>query len=176
MPRHHPPSPSPATTSLVTSHHLVIISMSSPHHQPSTANATTAVTPAVTSPTIPIACHHPRCHPHHRSPIVTTPSQPRTTKSPSTTGHTGSSTWVRLFLTTTRVSVDLNTPPIGESLIIVKTSKRTGTIRELHYLLDKVASVGTAPGPNSSDHNVKTITIGDGMPRMRTFRETIFPE
>ncbi|GJU13339.1 hypothetical protein Tco_1135735 [Tanacetum coccineum] len=47
---------------------------------------------------------------------------------------------------------------------------------ELHYLLDKVASVGTAPGPNSSDHNVKTITIGDGMPRMRTFRETIFPE
>ncbi|GJT78391.1 hypothetical protein Tco_1045116 [Tanacetum coccineum] len=37
-------------------------------------------------------------------------------------------------------------------------------------------SVGTAPGPNSSDHNVNTITNGDGMPRMRTFRETIFPE
>ncbi|GJZ46855.1 hypothetical protein Tco_0600687 [Tanacetum coccineum] len=48
--------------------------------------------------------------------------------------------------------------------------------RELHYLLDKVVSVGTAPGPNSSDHNVNTITNGDGMPRMRTFRETIFPE
>ncbi|GJR84139.1 hypothetical protein Tco_0154924 [Tanacetum coccineum] len=47
---------------------------------------------------------------------------------------------------------------------------------ELHYLLDKVVSVGTAPGPNSSDHNVNTITNGDGMPRMRTFRETIFPE
>ncbi|GJU42583.1 hypothetical protein Tco_1195540 [Tanacetum coccineum] len=45
-----------------------------------------------------------------------------------------------------------------------------------HYLLDKVVSVGTAPGPNSSDHNVSTITNGDGMPRMRTFRETIFPE
>ncbi|GJX64171.1 hypothetical protein Tco_0298514 [Tanacetum coccineum] len=47
---------------------------------------------------------------------------------------------------------------------------------ELHNLLDKVVSVGTAPGPNSSDHNVNTITNGDGMPRMRTFRETIFPE
>ncbi|GJR69281.1 hypothetical protein Tco_0015346 [Tanacetum coccineum] len=46
---------------------------------------------------------------------------------------------------------------------------------ELHYLLDKVVSVGTAPGPNSSDHNVNTITNGDGMPKMRTFRETIFP-
>ncbi|GJX91556.1 hypothetical protein Tco_0344882 [Tanacetum coccineum] len=46
----------------------------------------------------------------------------------------------------------------------------------LHYLLAKVVSVGTAPGPNSSDHNVNTITNGDGMPRMRTFRETIFPE
>ncbi|GJT46339.1 hypothetical protein Tco_0955054 [Tanacetum coccineum] len=34
----------------------------------------------------------------------------------------------------------------------------------------------TAPGPNSSDHNVNTITNGDEMPRMRTFRETIFPE
>ncbi|GJV89322.1 hypothetical protein Tco_1533260 [Tanacetum coccineum] len=49
-------------------------------------------------------------------------------------------------------------------------------LRELHYLLDKVVSVGTAPGPNNSDHNVNTITNGDGMPRMRTFRETIFPE
>ncbi|GJU46284.1 hypothetical protein Tco_1203550, partial [Tanacetum coccineum] len=49
-------------------------------------------------------------------------------------------------------------------------------LRELHYLLDKVVSVGTAPGPNSSDHNVNTITNGDGMPRIRTFRETIFPE
>ncbi|GJY82946.1 hypothetical protein Tco_0496322 [Tanacetum coccineum] len=46
--------------------------------------------------------------------------------------------------------------------------------RELHNLLDKVVSVGTAPGPNSSDHNVNTITNGDGMPRMRAFRETIF--
>ncbi|GKA03805.1 hypothetical protein Tco_0676586 [Tanacetum coccineum] len=51
-----------------------------------------------------------------------------------------------------------------------------GGCGELHYLLDKVVSVGTAPGPNSSDHNVNTITNGDGMPRMRTFRETIFPE
>ncbi|GJY78060.1 DUF4219 domain-containing protein [Tanacetum coccineum] len=32
-------------------------------------------------------------------------------------------------------------------------------LRELHYLLDKVVSVGTAPGPNSSDHNVNTITM-----------------
>ncbi|GJR67548.1 hypothetical protein Tco_0013613 [Tanacetum coccineum] len=64
-----------------------------------------------------------------------------------------------------------------ESLIIVKTSRRRcSRVRELHYLLDKVVSVGTAPGPNSSDHNVNTITNGDGMPRMRTFRETIFPE
>ncbi|GJY06975.1 hypothetical protein Tco_0374029 [Tanacetum coccineum] len=51
-----------------------------------------------------------------------------------------------------------------------------GGRRELHYLLGKVVSVGTAPGPNSSDHNVNTITNGDGMPRMRTFREIIFPE
>ncbi|GKC17723.1 hypothetical protein Tco_1014505 [Tanacetum coccineum] len=48
-------------------------------------------------------------------------------------------------------------------------------LRGLHYLLDKVVSVGTAPGPNSSDHNVNTITNGDGMPRMKTFRETILP-
>ncbi|GJT93738.1 hypothetical protein Tco_1082583 [Tanacetum coccineum] len=34
---------------------------------------------------------------------------------------------------------------------------------ELHNLLDKVVSVGTAPGPNSSDHNVNTITNGDGI-------------
>ncbi|GKE22014.1 hypothetical protein Tco_1433526 [Tanacetum coccineum] len=47
---------------------------------------------------------------------------------------------------------------------------------ELHNLLDKVVSVGTALGLNSSDHNVNTITNGDGMPRMRTFRETIFPK
>ncbi|GKB23483.1 ribonuclease H-like domain-containing protein [Tanacetum coccineum] len=47
---------------------------------------------------------------------------------------------------------------------------------ELHNLLDKVVSVGTAPGPNSSDHNVNTITNGDGMPRIWTFRETIFPK
>ncbi|GJV87643.1 hypothetical protein Tco_1531581 [Tanacetum coccineum] len=33
----------------------------------------------------------------------------------------------------------------------------------LHNLLDKVVSVGTAPGPNSSDHNVNTITNGDGI-------------
>ncbi|GJW12118.1 hypothetical protein Tco_1577945 [Tanacetum coccineum] len=46
----------------------------------------------------------------------------------------------------------------------------------LHYLLAKVVPAGTAPGPNNSDHNVNTITNGDGMPRMRTFRETIFPE
>ncbi|GJX61919.1 hypothetical protein Tco_0294819 [Tanacetum coccineum] len=46
---------------------------------------------------------------------------------------------------------------------------------ELHYLLDKVVSVGTAPGPNNSDHNVNTITNGDGMPRMRTFRENNIP-
>ncbi|GJS03422.1 hypothetical protein Tco_0319930 [Tanacetum coccineum] len=50
------------------------------------------------------------------------------------------------------------------------------SVGELHNLLDKVVSVGTAPGPNNSDHNVNTITNGDGMPRMRTFRETIFPE
>ncbi|GJT98082.1 hypothetical protein Tco_1093600 [Tanacetum coccineum] len=49
-------------------------------------------------------------------------------------------------------------------------------LRELHYLLDKVVSVGTAPGPNSSDHNVNIIINGDGMPRIRTFRETLFPE
>ncbi|GJX36733.1 retrovirus-related pol polyprotein from transposon TNT 1-94 [Tanacetum coccineum] len=48
-------------------------------------------------------------------------------------------------------------------------------IGELHNLLDKAVSVGIAPGPNSSDHNVNTITNGDGMPRIRTFRETIFP-
>ncbi|GJZ64997.1 hypothetical protein Tco_0621693 [Tanacetum coccineum] len=52
----------------------------------------------------------------------------------------------------------------------------TVVARELHYLLDKGVSVGTAPVPNSSDHNVNTISNGDGMPRMRTFRETIFPE
>ncbi|GJR17735.1 hypothetical protein Tco_0966262, partial [Tanacetum coccineum] len=46
----------------------------------------------------------------------------------------------------------------------------------LHYLLDKVVPAGTAPGPNSSDHNVNTITNGDGMKRMRIFQETIFPE
>ncbi|GKF53506.1 hypothetical protein Tco_0160416, partial [Tanacetum coccineum] len=49
-------------------------------------------------------------------------------------------------------------------------------LRGVDYLLDKVVSVGTAPRPNSSDHNVNTITNGDGMPRMRTFRETIFPK
>ncbi|GJU40476.1 retrovirus-related pol polyprotein from transposon TNT 1-94, partial [Tanacetum coccineum] len=31
------------------------------------------------------------------------------------------------------------------------------------HLLDKVVSVGTALGPNSSDHNVNTITNGDGI-------------
>ncbi|GJR97876.1 hypothetical protein Tco_0270050 [Tanacetum coccineum] len=54
-------------------------------------------------------------------------------------------------------------------------ASREGGRWELHYLLDKVVSVGTAPGPNSSDHNVNTIANGDGMPKMRTFRETIFP-
>ncbi|GJR48507.1 hypothetical protein Tco_1316610 [Tanacetum coccineum] len=34
---------------------------------------------------------------------------------------------------------------------------------ELHYLLDKVVSVRTAPGPNNSDHNINTITNGDGI-------------
>ncbi|GJY02525.1 reverse transcriptase domain-containing protein [Tanacetum coccineum] len=34
---------------------------------------------------------------------------------------------------------------------------------ELHNLFDKVVSVGTSPGPNSSDHNVNTITNGDGI-------------
>ncbi|GJT40645.1 hypothetical protein Tco_0940510 [Tanacetum coccineum] len=43
----------------------------------------------------------------------------------------------------------------------------------LHYLLDKVVHAGTAPGPNCSDHTPITITNGEGMPRMRTFRETI---
>ncbi|GJY58228.1 hypothetical protein Tco_0458120 [Tanacetum coccineum] len=33
----------------------------------------------------------------------------------------------------------------------------------LHYLLDKVVPAGTAPGLNSSDHNVNPITNGDGM-------------
>ncbi|GJV50769.1 retrovirus-related pol polyprotein from transposon TNT 1-94 [Tanacetum coccineum] len=36
-------------------------------------------------------------------------------------------------------------------------------IGELHSLLDKVVSVGAAPGPNSSVHNVNTITNGDGI-------------
>ncbi|GJX24661.1 hypothetical protein Tco_0230957 [Tanacetum coccineum] len=47
---------------------------------------------------------------------------------------------------------------------------------ELHYLLDKVVQAGTALGPNSNDHNVNTITNGDGMRRVRIFRETISPE
>ncbi|GKF35089.1 hypothetical protein Tco_0108289, partial [Tanacetum coccineum] len=46
----------------------------------------------------------------------------------------------------------------------------------LHYILEKVVPVGTASGLNNSDHNVNTITNGDGMPRVRTFRETISPE
>ncbi|GJT57628.1 hypothetical protein Tco_0992682 [Tanacetum coccineum] len=60
--------------------------------------------------------------------------------------------------------------------ILLEPTSNKLLVGELHYLLDKVVSVGTAPGPNSSDHNVNTITNGDGMPRMRTFRETIFPE
>ncbi|GJY78981.1 hypothetical protein Tco_0484782 [Tanacetum coccineum] len=51
-----------------------------------------------------------------------------------------------------------------------------GGRRELHYLLAKVVSVGSAPGTTASDHNVNLDLNGDGMPRMRTFRETIFPE
>ncbi|GJS88863.1 hypothetical protein Tco_0771499 [Tanacetum coccineum] len=31
---------------------------------------------------------------------------------------------------------------------------------ELHYLLDKVVPAGTAPGPNSSDHNINNYTTG----------------
>ncbi|GJS58935.1 hypothetical protein Tco_0653719 [Tanacetum coccineum] len=46
----------------------------------------------------------------------------------------------------------------------------------LHYILEKVVPVGTASGLNNSDHNVNTITNGDGMQRVRTFRETISPE
>ncbi|GKE60440.1 hypothetical protein Tco_1510807 [Tanacetum coccineum] len=33
----------------------------------------------------------------------------------------------------------------------------------LHQQLEKVVSVGTAPGPNNSDHNDNTITNGDGI-------------
>ncbi|GJX20607.1 hypothetical protein Tco_0223284 [Tanacetum coccineum] len=47
---------------------------------------------------------------------------------------------------------------------------------ELHYLLDKVVSVGTAPGPNSSDHNVNTITNGDEMPKIWTILRNNIPQ
>ncbi|GJS50899.1 hypothetical protein Tco_0624261 [Tanacetum coccineum] len=42
----------------------------------------------------------------------------------------------------------------GDDLVV--SGEEEGWSGELHYLLDKVVSVGTAPGPNSSDHNVNT--------------------
>ncbi|GJX05173.1 hypothetical protein Tco_0191089 [Tanacetum coccineum] len=51
--------------------------------------------------------------------------------------------------------------------------KRCSRVRELHNLLDKVVSVGTAPGPNSSDHNVNTITNGDGICTQVCFSTTV---
>ncbi|GKD19565.1 hypothetical protein Tco_1208723 [Tanacetum coccineum] len=49
-------------------------------------------------------------------------------------------------------------------------------LRRLYYLLDKVVQAGTALGPNDSNHNNNIPNNGDGVQRVRTFRETIFPE
>ncbi|GJU55607.1 hypothetical protein Tco_1229321 [Tanacetum coccineum] len=52
----------------------------------------------------------------------------------------------------------------GNSWVPIPVTATETWLGELHNLLDKVVSVGTAPGPN-----VNTITNGDGMQRMRTF-------